>query len=403
MNEEGAEEYDYNDLQAVALLTNENVADFDWNKPILDPATSTGPLPTFKVGTSDQPWMEDSNNIGQFSQFRPRSPSEFVDNNYSDCGSYNSDQSCADDSDSDCLDEPDEDNSCKVKEFGPKLVFKGDTAEAVEEPYNNKLKKMKSPEEEEIEEGLVIDEETYEHIEDLFSLNWEWKGEQANQDLEEKCEKLLNLHKEFLMKESFVPFQNTNIPVVPPFLPKPEKSVEGDCDVQENVISRSEKSCSESSRLASESQHMMEMTKLLLGGLKDSKNDEFAPYNEILSTSVEIGRTKQYPVASDALKELNSETISFSFDEQPDLENHSGPSPSVILQAFTMSSANDGINLERLETIGDSFLKYSITSYLFCKYSHIHEGKLSYLRSRQVHIELHVNNSKYYFNNFNIS
>lgn len=49
-----------------------------------------------------------------------------------------------------------------------------------------------------------------------------------------------------------------------------------------------------------------------------------------------------------------------------------------------MSSANDGINLERLETIGDSFLKYSITAYLYTRFSTIHEGKLSYLRSRQV-------------------
>lgn len=34
-----------------------------------------------------------------------------------------------------------------------------------------------------------------------------------------------------------------------------------------------------------------------------------------------------------------------------------GPSPSMILQALTMSNASDGINLERLETVGDSFLK----------------------------------------------
>ncbi|KAJ8955483.1 hypothetical protein NQ318_003584 [Aromia moschata] len=39
-----------------------------------------------------------------------------------------------------------------------------------------------------------------------------------------------------------------------------------------------------------------------------------------------------------------------------------------------MSNANDGINLERLETIGDSFLKYE----------NVHEGKLSHLRSKQV-------------------
>ncbi|PNF21888.1 hypothetical protein B7P43_G04392, partial [Cryptotermes secundus] len=74
----------------------------------------------------------------------------------------------------------------------------------------------------------------------------------------------------------------------------------------------------------------------------------------------------------------------FSFDAQPDLQGHQGPSPSVILQALTMSNANDGINLERLETIGDSFLKYAITTYLYCMYDNIHEGKLSHLRSKQV-------------------
>lgn len=72
------------------------------------------------------------------------------------------------------------------------------------------------------------------------------------------------------------------------------------------------------------------------------------------------------------------------FDESPDLTQHPGPSPSIILQALTMSNANDGINLERLETVGDSFLKYAITVYLFCMYPNIHEGKLSYLRSKQI-------------------
>ena len=39
---------------------------------------------------------------------------------------------------------------------------------------------------------------------------------------------------------------------------------------------------------------------------------------------------------------------------------------------------------ERLETIGDSFLKYAVTSYLYCTHPNIHEGKLSHLRSQQV-------------------
>ncbi|XP_050424897.1 endoribonuclease Dcr-1 [Adelges cooleyi] len=77
-------------------------------------------------------------------------------------------------------------------------------------------------------------------------------------------------------------------------------------------------------------------------------------------------------------------TEKFSFDYQPDLLNHCGPSPSVLLQALTMSNANDGINLERLETIGDSFLKYAITAYLYCTHDNVHEGKLSHLRSKQV-------------------
>jgi hypothetical protein len=37
-----------------------------------------------------------------------------------------------------------------------------------------------------------------------------------------------------------------------------------------------------------------------------------------------------------------------------------------------------------LETIGDSFLKYAITTYLYCTYENVNEGKLSYLRSKQV-------------------
>ncbi|XP_071514662.1 endoribonuclease Dcr-1 isoform X2 [Panulirus ornatus] len=80
----------------------------------------------------------------------------------------------------------------------------------------------------------------------------------------------------------------------------------------------------------------------------------------------------------------NCGETSFSFDSQPDLIDHPGPPPSVILQALTMSNANDGVNLERLETIGDSFLKYAITTFLYCTYPQRHEGKLSYLRSKQV-------------------
>ncbi|EFX72380.1 hypothetical protein DAPPUDRAFT_308316 [Daphnia pulex] len=213
-------------------------------------------------------------------------------NNQSDNGSYNSGQS-ANDSDTDDVSEEDE-SGCKVKEFGPKFVCRGDTAEAIEEPINLKARKFKSPEEEELEEELTEDDEPYENIEDLLSMKMQWNVDIPNRDLEVKCENLLILHKALIVDQS----DDTGLVI----------------------------------------------TELTVPGL-------------------------DFP---------------FSFDEQQGLESHPGPSPSVILQAFTMSSANDGINLERLETIGDSFLKYAITTYLYCKYSSIHEGELSHLRSRQV-------------------
>ena len=76
--------------------------------------------------------------------------------------------------------------------------------------------------------------------------------------------------------------------------------------------------------------------------------------------------------------------IEIDFDVDNDLSTFIGPSPCVILQALTMSNASDFFNLERLETIGDSFLKFAITIHLYCTYTGIHEGKLSYLRSKQV-------------------
>ncbi len=99
----------------------------------------------------------------------------------------------------------------------------------------------------------------------------------------------------------------------------------------------------------------------------------------------ELPPKKQEDVVKSVTSKRNESSPSFSFDEQPDLERHPGPSPSLILQSLTMSNSNDAINLERLETIGDSFLKYAITAFLFCAHDHrVHEGRLSHLRSKQV-------------------
>lgn len=89
----------------------------------------------------------------------------------------------------------------------------------------------------------------------------------------------------------------------------------------------------------------------------------------------------------DSRKKLEQESESWTnmrFDPTISEITTIGPSPSIILHALTMSNASDGINLERLETVGDSFLKYSITAYLYCMYPTLHEGKLSYLRSMEI-------------------
>ena len=381
------EYYDYNDLQAVALLTNDNMADFDWSKTIADPIGKNASLSTFSVDSPEYLQTWDNADADNFSHFRPRSPSEFVDN-YSDGGSYNSDQSMGD-SDTDDYEQPDDETSCKTKEFGPKLVCKGDTAEAIEEPINMKLKK-KTPEEEEVEEGYLEEEDDYEHVQDLLSLSWEWDDQSSDSQLEIRCEQLLSEHRQVLINECFVG-KDEAIPIVPPFLTKSnDKSIDKSIDntscnePEDQPVIKTEiaEMRSRTGNPASLSPHILELTRLLLG---DESLDREGYEDKIkdFSGGSNIQAAREDFVIEDDNVDTGLE-FGFSFDEQPDLSSHSGPSPSVILQAFTMSSANDGINLERLETIGDSFLKYAITTYLYCKYSNIHEGKLSYLRSRQV-------------------
>ncbi|XP_006632316.1 endoribonuclease Dicer [Lepisosteus oculatus] len=84
-----------------------------------------------------------------------------------------------------------------------------------------------------------------------------------------------------------------------------------------------------------------------------------------LSDASHVSKLATSPVCSDSPKTL-------------------GPNPGLILQALTLSNASDGFNLERLEMLGDSFLKHAITTYLFCTYPDAHEGRLSYMRSKKV-------------------
>ncbi|KAG4071813.1 hypothetical protein HA402_005974 [Bradysia odoriphaga] len=61
-----------------------------------------------------------------------------------------------------------------------------------------------------------------------------------------------------------------------------------------------------------------------------------------------------------------------------------GPSPSLILQALTTNKANDMFNMERLETLGDSFLKLTTSAYFYYKLPVLNEGYLSSLKVNQI-------------------
>ena len=61
-----------------------------------------------------------------------------------------------------------------------------------------------------------------------------------------------------------------------------------------------------------------------------------------------------------------------------------GPDNALCLQALSPKGATDSINLERLEILGDSFLKLGTSVFLFCDRPLAHEGKLTMARTRRV-------------------
>uniref|UniRef100_A0A8C8RTW7 ribonuclease III n=1 Tax=Pelusios castaneus TaxID=367368 RepID=A0A8C8RTW7_9SAUR len=131
--------------------------------------------------------------------------------------------------------------------------------------------------------------------------------------------------------------------------------------------------------------------------LHNSEKQPAAPSNEctLLSNKYLDGNVNKSTSDGSpkmAVTTSTSEALNFSKDNMDSKKTPSsgyssktlGPNPGLILQALTLSNASDGFNLERLEMLGDSFLKHAITTYLFCTYPDAHEGRLSYMRSKKV-------------------
>ena len=60
------------------------------------------------------------------------------------------------------------------------------------------------------------------------------------------------------------------------------------------------------------------------------------------------------------------------------------PDSALILQALTTTHSGDAFNLERLEMLGDAFLKLAVSLHLFCTYKDKNEGKLTHRKKNQI-------------------
>ena len=60
------------------------------------------------------------------------------------------------------------------------------------------------------------------------------------------------------------------------------------------------------------------------------------------------------------------------------------PDSALVLQALTTTHSGDAFNLERLEMLGDAFLKLAVSLHLYCTYQDKDEGKLTQRKKRQI-------------------
>lgn len=118
----------------------------------------------------------------------------------------------------------------------------------------------------------------------------------------------------------------------------------------------------------------------------DDNIDQEISHSSFIKSSIPLKTAiKKYENGHDSgIIDDFSEPLNINLDFEYLPESHPGPSPALLLQALTLSNAGDGFDLERLETVGDSFLKQAVTVYIYCTYTHVHEGKLSFFRSKIV-------------------
>lgn len=113
---------------------------------------------------------------------------------------------------------------------------------------------------------------------------------------------------------------------------------------------------------------------------------DIALYENFIQQSV---TEKEYFMKNERLFDSNICAITYNKEYErktikllENQNNPAGPQLRDIYQALNTAKANSIVNLERLETLGDSFLKLTISLYIILKYPEYDEGQATALKGR---------------------
>lgn len=87
-------------------------------------------------------------------------------------------------------------------------------------------------------------------------------------------------------------------------------------------------------------------------------------------------------MGNDTKKGIHIEELINNHLRQQNNENNIGPHMADVFKALTTAKCGDIVNLERLETLGDSFLKLSVSLFITLRYPNYNEGEASILKGR---------------------
>ncbi|XP_057810425.1 endoribonuclease Dicer homolog 3a-like [Salvia miltiorrhiza] len=107
------------------------------------------------------------------------------------------------------------------------------------------------------------------------------------------------------------------------------------------------------------------------------------PPELVVGTDITTYILKSFYLLPSVMQRLETLMLASQLREEISLHaGHSSISSSLILEAITTQRCNESFSMERLELLGDSFLKYAVSCHLFLKYPEMCEGQLTSHRTR---------------------